>query len=234
MNIRILTSCTGKKRYEPDAKLLYRDFIRKSAHIHLREEELSEYQLPARDMYTGQQHIRLLRGIEYIRRTAATHTKINLSIMSAGYGIVHEDHVIAPYECSFNQLTSIQSKELASRTGVVRDFRNFLAEESDYTLILLGNSYLRMLEISPSMSLGGRTIFLASEGFSKRLKDLVGATTIALSNRNTRQFSCGLVGLKGEIAARILKAITLDNTIMNRLVTDSSSAIQELTEIDVK
>ena len=48
-----------------------------------REKELADYLVSAEEMYTGQQHVRLMRGIEAIGRD-----KVDLNILSAGYGFL--------------------------------------------------------------------------------------------------------------------------------------------------
>ena len=234
MKIRIVTSCTGKKRYKPQERLEYRDFVGDADHLKLREEDLSEYRLPAGEMYTGQQHARLMRGVEYVRSGPPPRIHVDLYVVSAGYGLVHEKHPIVPYECTFNTLSSNESRKLILRTGVVESFRRLVAEPSDCTLVLLGNTYLRLLDISPYLTFGGRTIFLSGDRAAKRLRSIKGVEAIALSNENARQFSCGMVGLKGEVAARMLKAMSLDRTMIENLTAGSSSALKNLVDITVE
>ena len=42
------------------------DFAQGSNHVAKREKELSDYLTPAQAIYSGQQHVRLMRGIEAV------------------------------------------------------------------------------------------------------------------------------------------------------------------------
>src|SRR4051812_23803715 len=96
--IIIVTSCTGEKQYKPDNQLVKHDFESDKDAFQTRQEELAEYCLPAEEMYTGQQHLRLMRGIEALRVCSVYH--IDLQIVSAGYGLITGDTPVAPYECT--------------------------------------------------------------------------------------------------------------------------------------
>ena len=64
---------------------------------------LVEYQVPALDMYTGQQHVRLLDGVQYIH-DQRPEIDINIFIVSAGYGLIPSNREIVLYECTFNDM----------------------------------------------------------------------------------------------------------------------------------
>ena len=46
-----------------------------------REKELSSYRVPADEMYTGQQHVRLMRGLKLIADSSEENIKVDLKIL---------------------------------------------------------------------------------------------------------------------------------------------------------
>lgn len=96
MRIHILTSCTGEKIANPKNQLTQSDFANPNVFSY-REGELADYIEEAQCMYTGQQHVRLMRYIEDLQG----QLEVELSIVSAGYGLISGSQRIAPYECTF-------------------------------------------------------------------------------------------------------------------------------------
>ena len=82
MRILTITSCTGEKVSSPANQLTLDDFAMGGAHLKKREKELKDFELPAGEIYTGQQHVRLMRGIEGVKEVK--NLKIDLHILSAG------------------------------------------------------------------------------------------------------------------------------------------------------
>ena len=97
IRILTLTSCTGEKAVDDPRHLVLEDFGRGPQYVAERENELEEMLRPAGEMYTGQQHVRLMRGVAaYRQSTAVRKSRLDLHILSAGYGIIPEDRKIAP------------------------------------------------------------------------------------------------------------------------------------------
>lgn len=66
--VLIVTSCTGEKRFKPTNQLRLEDFQDK-ARLKFREAELAEFAQSAAQMYTGQQHLRAMEGIQLLRQS---------------------------------------------------------------------------------------------------------------------------------------------------------------------
>ena len=230
MKIQIVTSCTGRKRVHSRKQLLFDDFLKSDDHIHKRESSLKHCCLPAGEMYTGQQHVRLMAGLEAIRSMKSSNIVVELYIFSAGYGLIHENRRIAPYDCTFNHLSSAQSGELMRRTKCADRFEEVLRQENDFTLILLGNAYLKLLNLSSPLQVSSPTLFFAGEKVSAQLRLSDSVQTLSLTNQDAQRFSCGMVGLKGEVAARILRSIAIDTRIVNSLMTNPSKTLDEIAE----
>lgn len=91
---------------------------------------------PAGTLYSGEQHVRLMRGVRAAREQGA---EVSVSILSAGDGVVEEGQMIAPYEMTFNTMKKKESRAWATMLGIQKRVREVLAAPSDMTLILLGD-----------------------------------------------------------------------------------------------
>ena len=104
MRVVIITSCTGEKVIHHERALTVEDFQQGATHIAAREEELVSLLTPAEELYSGQQHVRLMRGVRVFRQQSLTNLKkpcVALWILSAGYGLIPSTQQVAPYECTF-------------------------------------------------------------------------------------------------------------------------------------
>ncbi len=134
----VISSCTGEKRFHPENQLVQSDFPNAKT-LRRREKELADFSLPACEMYTGMQHLRLMEGIAALR---AAGIPVDLSIVSAGYGLISEKRKIAPYEVTFNTMKGPEVDEWAIRLGIHDDLIRTL-EGYDLVFVLLGDKYLR-------------------------------------------------------------------------------------------
>src|SRR6478672_2075228 len=102
MRVLTLTSCTGEKAVRVDRALTLGDFQKGPAHVAERERELAGAAMPAGEIYTGEQHLRLMRGVQQFREAIAGNgIRLDMHILSAGYGIIPEGRRIVPYEVTF-------------------------------------------------------------------------------------------------------------------------------------
>ena len=72
MRILILTSCTGNKKSKPKNQLTIEDFRAGNEHLKNRTKELQENQVSAKELYTGGQHLSLMRALDKLRSTLLT------------------------------------------------------------------------------------------------------------------------------------------------------------------
>lgn len=206
----IITSCTGEKSVSPEKSLTFADFQQGAAHVRAREQELEQFLAPAGQMYTGDQHVRLMRGVSAIRAPASDLSSLtsDLWILSAGYGLIPEDRIIAPYECTFATMKRKAIRAWADTLNVPSDFRSAVAQPYDFGLILLGDNYLQACQLDTTVKFNGFTILFCGQGPAKNVPRLPNLRVVTLSNPEAKRFSCGLVGLKGELAARLLKQLS--------------------------
>jgi hypothetical protein len=207
--IVILTSCTGNKQYTPENRLVKDDFHSvNTPAFQVRESELATYVTRAEEMYTGQQHVRLMRGITLLRDSE--YYDVDLHIVSAGYGLISADKEIAPYECTFQTMKSNEIIEWSNQLGIPTDSRELLRQPADLILIALGKQYLRALQLDRQVEFGSPTLFFASGESINKIPAQSGVRILALTNLEAKRFRCGLVGLKGELVGRILRHLATD------------------------
>jgi hypothetical protein len=216
MRILIITSCTGEKASSPDNQLTLEDFERGGAHLKGREKELKAFALPAGEIYTGQQHVRLMRGIEAVKGTKGL--EVELHVLSAGYGMIPADRKVVPYECTFATMKSKELRQWADKLQVPQGFRETVGQKYDLGLVLLGDNYLDACALDAKVKFGGPTILFCGTGTAKTLHPIEHVRVVAISNPEAKRFSCGLVALKGDLAARVLKGIAEDPTLVNQLM----------------
>ncbi|MDS4019674.1 MAG: tRNA-guanine transglycosylase DpdA [Candidatus Competibacter sp.] len=205
MRLLILTSCTGEKAVRDDRGLTLADFRQGPDHVRTREAELADRLMPAESLYTGLQHARLMRGVRAAH--ACSTLQPELWILSAGYGLVPGDRKLAPYEATFLGMKKAEAKAWAVRLGIAPAVRQMLGQPYDLGLVLLGDDYLAACQWETVPALGGPTLLFCGQRAARRLPALPNLHPVALANADAKRFACGLVGLKGEVAARLLERL---------------------------
>jgi queuine/archaeosine tRNA-ribosyltransferase len=235
MRLLVITSCTGEKAVETDRQLLLKDFEQGAKHIVAREKELADLCRKAGEMYTGEQHVRLMRGVSAFRSSPATcDSSLALHVLSAGYGIIPEDRVIAPYEVTFATMKAKEIDAWSKTLGVPEDFRRLVSQPYDLGLILLGDNYLRACQLDKTVKFGGPTILFCGTGMAKKLPPLANVQVIPISNPEAKRFSCGLVGLKGDLANRLLTAVAGDTSIVGKMGSKGADVLKLLANVEVR
>jgi hypothetical protein len=158
----------------------------------------------AEDLYAGQQHRRLMRGISAYRDAGQPCGPLELQILSAGHGVIPGDTPLRSYDATFIGMPRARLRRRASRLGVPNAIESLLAQPRKLAVLLLGSDYLHAAQLPPAPDLGAPTLVFTSPRAAKRLPDAPLLHLIALDNRDAQRFSCSLVALKGELAARLL------------------------------
>jgi hypothetical protein len=217
--ILVLSSCTSVKAGDAVESLTPADFARGPSHILARHDsDLADSLLSAEELYRGQQHVRLMRGVEVAR--AAEAVEVDLRIVSAGYGVLRASDRVAPYECTFQGMRRAARGAWARRLDIPDVVRRTLSESFALGIILLGDEYLSVCQLDDTLVLGGPTLFFCGSRAALRLPPLPGLQPCALGTRHARAFSCGLVGLKGEVGGRLLAYLAEQPGRIDRLETD--------------
>jgi hypothetical protein len=234
MKIRVITSCTGEKQNSPENQLTRSDFDRlhEPKQFKLLEERLAEFRTPAEDLYTGLQHVRLMEGVQRFRGRYGVN-RLDLWILSAGYGLIPGDRQIVPYECTFQGMKAAEIDAWAKHLRVPPDARQLFARPADLILVLLSDSYLRALALDESVEFKAPTLFFAGRSTRKRVRGRGALRIIPVSHSEAKRFSCGLVGLKGELTKRILYQLTDKGETSLQKLLDSATDVLALLESTV-
>jgi len=241
LTIRVITSCTGKKKKpahldEPvENPLTLEDFRIGDERLEEREQELKEINasMAARTLYAGQQHKRLMRAVEEIgfRGVAGeAMPELDLWILSAGYGLMPEGKEVAPYESTFRDMRKQALRDWADQLDIPAQVRKVLAKDADLILVLLGDDYWQALDLNGDETLGGAGLFFCGSVMGRTLSFPERATPVVLRRKTAKRFSCGLVGLKGELAARILLWLSEDPSQVDRFQSGSDADVVSLLE----
>jgi hypothetical protein len=233
VHIKILTSCTGEKLFSPENQLTQDDFwqLNEQDIFSKREEQLNQQRTEAEKLYTGLQHLRLMDGIQLLRNVFGGDA-VSLSILSAGYGVIPGNRMIVPYECTFQTMKNPQIDKWATHLQIPEQARAFFTQDADLTLVLLGESYLRALQLDNNVLFASPTLFLASENSKKYIQGQGAIRVVTLSNQEAKRFSCGLVGLKGEIASRLVKNLSKAENVFQWITTLFEESTDILSQLD--
>lgn len=204
--VLVLTSCTGRK--DPAA--------------------LSAG-LAAEDLYVGEQQRRLMRGVRVLRR-ACPEIDVDLRILSARHGVVRGSRRLRAYDASFSGLGGPAIDRAAKHLRIRASLRRLLHREHDLILLLLGEDYMRAAGIGPATKLGGPTIAFGGRWLSRR-EDGLPLRVVPAGRNEARRYSCGVVGLKGEMAARLLESIASAPEILDRLLDPDLDMLDLLDEV---
>jgi hypothetical protein len=169
----------------------------------------------AERLYAGEQHRRLMEGVEFFR-IAQCAFEIDLRILSAGFGLIRGSRRLPLYDLSFSGMGAADIEARAQELKIPHSLGRLLSEEHALTLLLLGDDYMRAASIDALRRVGGPVIAFGGEKLSQRADGLP-LRVIPARKAEARRFSCGLVGLKGELAKRLLTLLASDVSLMGRL-----------------
>lgn len=185
----------------------------------------------AEDLYTGQQHVRLMRGVRAYRAAGQPAGPVRVRIVSAGHGIVASSTRIAPYDESFNGLGRDGIRSRANELNVPTSVRALLRREWALIVVLLGDDYLAAIDLDHEVEFGGKTVALCGPRIAEGLPSHRRLMKLNLGTPEARRFSCPLIGLKGELAGRMLTELARRPAKLKQLQRPSYSWLDWLDEV---
>lgn len=180
----VITSCTATKLESPDGR-----------------------QRTAESLYTGQQHVRLMRGVQAYRDARQPAGPLRFRILSAYYGLLSPRKKVGTYDHTFAGQPAAAIRREAHNKNVPSAIRDVLRKPFIGGALLLGDSYLRACDLDEHVELGGPLVSFCSPAVARRMPRIAGLRTIPLTNAEARRFSVGLIALKGELAGRMLSRL---------------------------
>jgi hypothetical protein len=218
----VISSCTLDKAETTLQQLTFDDFA-DSDRLTRREEELASLRRPAGEMYTGQQHLCLMRGVKTLRR-AFGNEYIDLRILSAGYGLIGEDRPIYPYNVTFNDMRRSQARAWARQLGVPSDVRACLVDV-EVAIFLLGAKYLDAINPPIPAHSGQRLVFLAAPSESSRLAG-AGVVMVSAGQAAATRYRSTNMALKGKMFERFAEALAARRELLGEIIADPSPAVE--------
>jgi hypothetical protein len=203
--IIIVSSCTATKLATPDGRPRW-----------------------AESLYAGQQHVRLMRGIEEYRDAGHPAGKLRFRILSAFHGLMPPRRPISSYDHSFAGLPAAAIRRQGRAKNVPEDLRMLVRKPFDLGLLLLGDPYLRACDLDAEVELGGPLLCFCSPAVARRMPKIDGLRTIPLANAEARRFSCGLIALKGELGGRLLSQLAAEPNTLANLTSARTDIIRQL------
>lgn len=220
MRLLVITSCTGEKAVDHDRRLTLADF-RSPEQLPQRERELTPWMCPAGELYTGDQHVKLMNGVRLLRRRFGPQV-VTVQIISAGYGLVPEERPLAPYEATFNTMRRREATAWAQHLNVASDVRQAI-RGFPLVFFLLGAHYLKAVKPPIIPEPGQRLIFLAKPDL---LADLScpGVTVVPAGRAEASRYGSGLVALKGRLFELFALGLSRQgDALWNRVCADETA-----------
>jgi hypothetical protein len=203
--ILVVSSCTATKLATPDGQLRC-----------------------AESLYAGQQHMRLMRGIDDYRDAGQPAGELRFRILSAFHGLLPPSRRISSYDHSFSGLPTAVIRRRGYEKNVPEDIRKLLRKPFDFGVLLLGDPYLRACELDTDIELGGPLLCFCSPAVARRMPEIDGLRTIPLANAQARRFSCGLIALKGELGGRLLSRLAAEPETVCSLASPDTDVLHWL------
>ena len=215
MRCLVISSCTADKAVDHPERLVLADF-RDAARRTRREGELTDQGLPAADLYTGQQHLGMMRGVRRLR-AALIPDSVDVMIVSAGYGLVSERQILAPYEATFDSMSAHEARNWAHELRLPEHVRT-AARSYEIAVFLLGGRYLDAIAPPLHPEPGQRLIFLAKPTAARRLQAV--GVTIGPAGQAQTCYGAGYVALKGRMFELFAAAASRDPSWWQRIIDD--------------
>jgi len=137
VKLLIISSCTKKKQFSKTNQPNWDNLSTKESKIKYLKAFYSE-SCKAIDMYKGQQHKMIIESIQILKK----YIEVDFFIISAGFGLLHQDEIILCYESSFSDKNKSQIIERSNQLEIMSDFIKLLNKNYDLIYLALGKKYL--------------------------------------------------------------------------------------------
>ncbi|WNS82190.1 hypothetical protein RRU94_15690 [Domibacillus sp. DTU_2020_1001157_1_SI_ALB_TIR_016] len=228
MKTLIITSCTKDKIYKIENQLNKEDFLNPSA-LTKKEEELRSFKVKARDMYKGRQHLRVMEGINLLRSSFIDNI-VDLSIISAGYGLLEETAEIVPYNVTFAEMKKNEITEWSRYLNINKDTSTKI-KSYDLVIFLLGEEYLRSLDL-PFLETKNdqKLIFLGGKASKKLIPNEAPYYYIEIGHQDAKAFNEMSISIKGQLFKLLAQEIVLNGMEVFDYIYDDPQKLLPLLE----
>ncbi len=204
VRILVLGSCGKKKLHDTPTQPNCHE-INKERDINYWRSQFSKYVAPAREMYTGPQNTELAKAIDLLR--TISNVEVQFSIISAGFGLLEEQELVPPYDCSFSNMRMPEVRKRAQELGLSSSFTSLVNRRFELVYLALGKRYLAALGTDSLAAIEIPTITFHGES-SKHLVKIPCSAEVVKSFSKFGNKIHGVVGFKGDLL-RILARYAL-------------------------
>ena len=161
-SILVINSCGKKKSIKHEEQPTCKDLETKDQRERVKE-KFSSLLTEAGELYTGGQAVAIKKAVNVLSSKA----EVDYYIISAGFGLVSENELLPPYECSFSGLSKKAIKERAEKLAIPESIRYLSKKTYDLVYLSLGEDYLVSLgNLKDIANLGQEIVFFG------KVKDL--------------------------------------------------------------
>lgn len=209
MRVLVIGSCGKKKRFSENDAPTCNELLGKKSLLELRK-KYSETSCEARRMYTGNQTRELVNAVDLLR--SVEKVEVHFFIISAGFGILSEDEIIFPYECSFTGMKKSEIRERALLLSISEDFSTICQTRYDLSYLALGSTYLTSLGDGWAEELSGSIVKFGSEIENDRVLTLPANADAVKRFSSSGHKIHGVAGFKGDLLRILVTyAMRMDN-----------------------
>jgi hypothetical protein len=147
-------------------------------------------------MYTGPQSLELVKAVDLLRTIPGVG--VQLVIISAGFGILQEEDLVPPYDCSFTSMKMAKLRKQAEKLQIKESFINLLENNFDLIYLALGKRYMTALGEDVVSILETPTVVFHSLSPDCLTRIPCQAETVKSFSRRGHKIH-GVVGFKGDL-----------------------------------
>jgi hypothetical protein len=175
MRTLVITPCSAKKQVQVQHPARAVDLAtpagRRSAGA-----RLGAHALPAADMYTGTHHRLVMEGIRAVWAACGPEV-LELSILSGGFGMLHAEDRIIPYDVSLDEFDEAGLTGWIAQLAIPEQAASIVADH-DLVFHLLDGRYLAALSLPLEKTGGVQQIVLTDEESLALVPDRANYTAI--------------------------------------------------------
>lgn len=214
----IISSCSAKKRKIGGNKGYITTLtLSNPERRKYTEERFPELMYPARDLYLGRQHLLVVQGYELLKEISDLN--VELFILSAGYGLVHSDTPLIPYDVTFSKLSKREQRVRGAFLKIPDRYMQ-LIKEYDFVIHLLGLDYLNSLNLPPSLPIKPLLIFVGGRSARRLLPKQQNICLFETNKEMCKTHHTTYMALKGKIFLEWAKSVLKDPRKLENLAEE--------------
>jgi hypothetical protein len=205
MRVLIVGSCGKRKLHNSINQPKCCDIDSRHGIDHWRQ-QFSGLSVLARDLYTGPQSTELIKAVDLLR--TISNIEVQIVIISAGFGILQENDLVPPYDCSFESMKIGEIRKRSEELNLQSSFTKLMHENFDLVYLALGKRYLDALGKDILSTIQTPTIVFHQQESKHLIRIPCSAEIVKVFSKHGHKMH-GVVGFKGDLL-RILARYALE------------------------